>query len=114
MPSNPSGLAAPLPSSPLRSVSLGPQPTSLGANAQSLVNSGAATPPRKPIPLASSGTPPPASGTTTPGKTRARDLLRKHYGLGVGPPPTRATSNPSDPMDLSECVMLIVVVLGGW
>ncbi|KAJ8591755.1 hypothetical protein M405DRAFT_892568 [Rhizopogon salebrosus TDB-379] len=39
-------------------------------------------------------------GTKTPPKTRARDLLRKHYGLGVGPPlPLPGRSN--DPMDLA-------------
>ena len=38
---------------------------------------------------------PPGSGT----KTRAMDLLRKHYGLGVGPPqPTPGKSN--DPMNM--------------
>jgi len=31
-------------------------------------------------------------------KSRARDLLRKHYGLGVGPPPP--SGKPTDPMDL--------------
>ena len=61
---------------------------------------------------ASSTPPPPVQ------KTRARDLLRKHYGLGVGPPPPRpGTVNSQDPMDLSEresiskleSVVLIVV-----
>ncbi|KAL5486126.1 hypothetical protein ACEPAI_7170 [Sanghuangporus weigelae] len=34
------------------------------------------------------------------GKGRARDLLRKHYGLGVGPPPPLSGPNkPLDPMD---------------
>ena len=58
---------------------------------------------------------PPAGGPTglVPGgaggsggnKSRARDLLRKHYGLGVGPPPpSRGTSDSADPMDLSESV----------
>ena len=41
------------------------------------------------------------------GKTRARELLRKHYGLGVGPPPPLGKSNcngakSNDPMDLGE------------
>lgn len=31
-------------------------------------------------------------------RSKARDLLRKHYGLGVGPPPP--TGKPRDPMDL--------------
>ncbi|KAI0319210.1 Vps51/Vps67-domain-containing protein [Amylostereum chailletii] len=33
-------------------------------------------------------------------KSRARDLLRKHYGLGVGPPPP--SGRPMDPMDLDS------------
>ena len=37
--------------------------------------------------------------TKTPPKTRARDLLRKHYGLGVGPPPP-LPGRSNDPMDL--------------
>ncbi|KAH7911074.1 Vps51/Vps67-domain-containing protein [Hygrophoropsis aurantiaca] len=43
-------------------------------------------------------TTPPPSGLAT--KTRARDLLRKHYGLGVGPPPPMG--KPNDPMDLDS------------
>ena len=42
----------------------------------------------------------PPGSSNPPQKTKARDLLRKHYGLGVGPPPPRP-GNPSDPMDLS-------------
>lgn len=34
-------------------------------------------------------------------KARARDLLRKHYGLGVGPPPPlTGPGKPLDPMDI--------------
>ncbi|KAH7884407.1 Vps51/Vps67-domain-containing protein [Phlebopus sp. FC_14] len=40
---------------------------------------------------------PPGSGT----KTRARDLLRKHYGLGVGPPPP-LPGKQNDPMNLDS------------
>ena len=36
--------------------------------------------------------------TEKPSKGRARDLLRKHYGLGVGPPPP--SGKPIDPMDI--------------
>ena len=44
-------------------------------------------------------TPPPG----TPQKTRARDLLRKHYGLGLGPPPPLgAGKSNQDPMDFGE------------
>lgn len=36
-------------------------------------------------------------------KARARDLLRKHYGLGVGPPPPlTGPGKPLDPMDIGE------------
>ena len=33
-------------------------------------------------------------------RSKARDLLRKHYGLGVGPPPP--SGKPQDPMDLGK------------
>ncbi|KAI0034341.1 Vps51/Vps67-domain-containing protein, partial [Vararia minispora EC-137] len=33
-------------------------------------------------------------------KSRAKDLLRKHYGLGVGPP--HPSGRPVDPMDLDS------------
>ncbi|KAJ7707564.1 Vps51/Vps67-domain-containing protein [Mycena rosella] len=56
--------------------------------------------------------PSPLSGTTPlsprrtpasppPTKTRARDLLRKHYGLGVGPPPA-LPGKTQDPMNLDS------------
>jgi len=112
--------APPLPSS-LRSVSLGGPHASTSAQPH---NAGAATPPRKPLHL---GTPPLGGKQPLPSapggagesggpsteraalgvagvantKMRARDLLRKHYKLGAGVPPQRATSNPTDPMDLS-------------
>ena len=47
-------------------------------------------------------TPPPA------GKSRARDLLRKHYGLGVGPPPSGQAKIEADPMDLGKIVVRLV------
>jgi hypothetical protein len=43
------------------------------------------------------------SPTTTPperSKTRAMDLLRKHYGLSVTPPPP--SGRPTDPLDLGQ------------
>ncbi|KAH9930031.1 Vps51/Vps67-domain-containing protein [Fomitopsis serialis] len=44
---------------------------------------------------------PPAGGERQ--KTRARDLLRKHYGLGVGPPPPLGgPARVADPMDLDS------------
>ena len=43
------------------------------------------------------------SGSGIPQKTRARDLLRKHYGLGLGPPPPLGGGKSSqDPMDFGE------------
>ncbi|KAG1744009.1 Vps51/Vps67-domain-containing protein [Suillus paluster] len=45
-----------------------------------------------------SGTKPPTGPVP---KTRARDLLRKHYGLGVGPP-TPLPGRSNDPMDLDS------------
>ncbi|PCH42506.1 hypothetical protein WOLCODRAFT_89865 [Wolfiporia cocos MD-104 SS10] len=44
-------------------------------------------------------TPPP--GTVERPKTRARDLLRKHYGLGP-PPPMTGPAKGADPMDLDS------------
>lgn len=36
-------------------------------------------------------------------KTRARELLRKHYGLGLGPPPPLGGAKSSqDPMDFGK------------
>lgn len=49
-------------------------------------------------------------------KTRARDLLRKHYGLGVGHPPpltkndSGGKSNVNDPMDLGGFTMRFVLI----
>ncbi|TBU55560.1 Vps51/Vps67-domain-containing protein [Dichomitus squalens] len=41
----------------------------------------------------------------TPQKARARDLLRKHYGLGLGPPPPLGGAKSSqDPMDFDSPV----------
>ncbi|KAF8959525.1 Vps51/Vps67-domain-containing protein [Flammula alnicola] len=83
------------PPSPLRPTS-GPVnniPTpSSGSSSSSPAPAPAATAPRR---NTGPSTPPP------PQKTRARDLLRKHYGLGVGPPPPRP-GNTQDPMDLNS------------
>ncbi|KAJ7285141.1 Vps51/Vps67-domain-containing protein [Mycena rebaudengoi] len=43
----------------------------------------------------------PASPPPQNSKTRARDLLRKHYGLGVGPPPS-VPGRSQDPMSLDS------------
>ncbi|TFK40160.1 Vps51/Vps67-domain-containing protein [Crucibulum laeve] len=49
----------------------------------------------------SSHKPRPVSATPPPQKARARDLLRKHYGLGVGPPPPSSKIS-ADPMNLNS------------
>ncbi|KZV88879.1 hypothetical protein EXIGLDRAFT_618845 [Exidia glandulosa HHB12029] len=41
------------------------------------------------------------AGRATP-KGRARDLLRKHYGLGLPGPPAPLPGRPNDPMDLDS------------
>ena len=81
------------PPSPLRSASAS---SSVGAPTATVpsVNSGS-----QQLTSRSNLVPRPGS-STPPQKTKARDLLRKHYGLGVGPPPPRP-GNSSDPMDLS-------------
>ena len=79
------------PPSPLRSASA---TSSLGAPPTATVPSGS-----QQLPSRTNLAPRPGS-STPPQKTKARDLLRKHYGLGVGPPPPRP-GNSSDPMDLS-------------
>lgn len=83
------------PSSPLRPNSPGapsPTPTPPPANVPDSLTS----PKNRP------GSLPSASGShlerSKSSKTRARDLLRKHYGLGAGPPPP--SGRPMDPMDL--------------
>jgi hypothetical protein len=48
-------------------------------------------------PLHGAASPPPERS-----KSRAKDLLRKHYGLGTLGPPT-PTGRPMDPMDLGLC-----------
>lgn len=80
------------PPSPLRSASANIPAPSSGASLSSTL---AATVPRRNTPVRPTTPPPPQQ------KTRARDLLRQHYGLGIGPPPPRP-GNTQDPMDLSE------------
>ncbi|CAA7267078.1 unnamed protein product [Cyclocybe aegerita] len=82
------------PPSPLRSASgvSGLPPSSNLNNSQSIPTASIPGPSRRP---SGPDTPPPPAQ-----KTRARDLLRKHYGLGVGPPPPRG--NSQDPMDLNS------------
>jgi len=48
----------------------------------------------------SSASSPPSDPSPSHTRSKARDLLRKHYGLGVGPPPP--SGKPQDPMDLDS------------
>ncbi|KAF9490352.1 hypothetical protein BDN71DRAFT_1400104 [Pleurotus eryngii] len=67
-----------------------------------LRNSPSSTPgPHHSPPVRRAGQPSNTSNTPLAGKTRARDLLRKHYGLGVGPPPP-LPGNTADPMSLDS------------
>lgn len=76
------------------------------------LSSGAVTPDTATFANAKRGSGPPTPGSTTPipdvanrvnpptrGATKARDLLRQHYGLGVGPP-VPAPGRSTDPMDV--------------
>lgn len=58
------------------------------------------TPQPPPLQKSNSSGPPLPPSSPPPNKTRARDLLRKHYGLGVGPPVP--SGKPVDPMDLDS------------
>lgn len=49
----------------------------------------------------------PAVPSTPPPKSRARDLLRKHYGLGIGPPPP-LRGRKLDPMDFGALSVLFI------
>ncbi|KAJ7364196.1 Vps51/Vps67-domain-containing protein [Mycena albidolilacea] len=79
------------PPSPLRPAS--PAASSHNTIVPSQLSTGALSPRRMP-----SSPPPTGAGT----KTRARDLLRKHYGLGVGPPPSVPGKSSQDPMNLDS------------
>ncbi|VDB86695.1 unnamed protein product [Peniophora sp. CBMAI 1063] len=87
-----------LPSNPRRALSPGPSSPSPLSN--TLLPSGPSTPTTARRP---SNPNPPLHGTTSPPagtKSRARDLLRKHYGLGIHPP--TPSGRPMDPMDLDS------------
>lgn len=79
------------------------------ANPRTRVLSQQSTPPSRNDAIRRISSSGPANASTTslpnpnqPDRTRskARDLLRKHYGLGVGPPPP--SGKPQDPMDLGK------------
>ncbi|KAI9461585.1 Vps51/Vps67-domain-containing protein [Lactarius psammicola] len=81
-----------------------PLPSSLGPNSplQPSTSPRSTTLPGLPnSPRHVSGNPPsPATPPLERSKTRARDLLRRHYGLNVTPPPP--SGRPMDPMDLDS------------
>ncbi|KAF9533877.1 Vps51/Vps67-domain-containing protein [Crepidotus variabilis] len=84
------------PASIQRAISTDSTTSSSGAPSRRASATGSAL--NVPVPGATSITPP-----TGIQKSRAKDLLRKHYGLGVGPPPPRPVgSNSQDPMDLNS------------
>ncbi|KAI0775315.1 Vps51/Vps67-domain-containing protein [Trametes elegans] len=86
-----SPLRRPTPPSSLRSVPSGSStPRRISGSVTSLGPTGAVE-----------GTPSGAGGDRQ--KTRARELLRKHYGLGLGPPPPLGGAKSSqDPMDFDS------------
>ncbi|KAI9000602.1 Vps51/Vps67-domain-containing protein [Trametes punicea] len=92
------------PSSPLRRPA---SPSSL-RSASGAGPSSSSTPRRTSGPMASASASSVAlEGRAGPGverqKTRARELLRKHYGLGLGPPPPLGGAKSSqDPMDFDS------------
>ncbi|EIW84241.1 hypothetical protein CONPUDRAFT_119943 [Coniophora puteana RWD-64-598 SS2] len=88
-PTSPSGQRQPIPRIPL-------SPSPLHPPSPRQTNSNPSTPAsrRTSLPVGSTS-PPPTS------KSRARDLLRKHYGLGIGPPQP-LPGKVNDPMDLDS------------
>ncbi|KXN81309.1 hypothetical protein AN958_05164 [Leucoagaricus sp. SymC.cos] len=79
-------------------------PSNTKSASSPLASSAPVTPTPIPSNLVSTSVPnPPGRRTvssTPPQRTRARDLLRKHYGLGLGPPPS--SGNAMDPMNLDS------------
>ncbi|KIJ52492.1 hypothetical protein M422DRAFT_156184 [Sphaerobolus stellatus SS14] len=80
---------APTVQSPLRAAS----PTPSNASASTLTGAMQSGSPRRPRTPNTPGTPPRRF-------SKARDLLRKHYGLSLGPP--TPTGNAADPMDIDS------------
>ncbi|EPS96113.1 hypothetical protein FOMPIDRAFT_1025521 [Fomitopsis schrenkii] len=92
------------PSSPLRATAPGSPNTPTPANVRRISGTSPLVHthslPTSPPPERARVSPPNATDRQ---KTRARDLLRKHYGLGVGPPPPLGGSGrAADPMDLDS------------
>ncbi|KAG9051165.1 hypothetical protein FS837_011280 [Tulasnella sp. UAMH 9824] len=80
--------------------SLVPSPIRIGSPASGTPTASPARDRLSPNPSAFGNTPLPTSPIPPTPKGRARDLLRKHYGLGL-PIPT-PTGNPTDPMDVDS------------
>ncbi|KAL0060178.1 hypothetical protein AAF712_013025 [Marasmius tenuissimus] len=88
------------PTSPPRRLSSIPRPPSSPLRPSSPLTP--QTPqPSNPSPASSNAPSRRPTPSTPPTKTRARDLLRKHYGLGVGPPPP-LPGKSNDPMNLDS------------
>ncbi|TDL25677.1 hypothetical protein BD410DRAFT_603991 [Rickenella mellea] len=93
------------PSNPSHSNAVARPPLSSPSSSSTLSAAAALSPRRAttPTPVVN---PPHAPSTPPPiekPKGRARDLLRKHYGLGVGPPPPlQGPGRPLDPMNMDS------------
>ncbi|KAH7097338.1 Vps51/Vps67-domain-containing protein [Auriculariales sp. MPI-PUGE-AT-0066] len=95
-PRTPVPIRASSPSSPLAPLSPIPLSRSPGPSATSFPSSILSTPLSPSLNASPAG-----SGRATP-KGRARDLLRKHYGLGTPAPPVPLPGRPNDPMNLDS------------
>jgi len=101
--------------SPLRPQSPPLESGAASTNPRTRVLSHQSTPPSRSDSIRRTSSSGSANGSTTPlpnpnqsdrTRSKARDLLRKHYGLGVGPPPPSGKSQ--DPMDLGEPIDLVL------
>ncbi|KAG8858789.1 hypothetical protein FRB96_004926 [Tulasnella sp. 330] len=91
--------STPVPRTPRQLRGHPPSPIHLASSGPSSLQAGLLSPNPSTPGLPSS--PNLGSAPVTPtGKGRARDLLRKHYGLGIGVP--APTGNPADPMDIDS------------
>ena len=71
------------------------------SSTSSTLTAAAASPRRSLTPNGPGG--PQATPVSRAQKGRARDLLRKHYGLGIGPPPPlQGPGVPMDPMNIGR------------
>ena len=128
-PRTPHGLPSSAPQTPSRTPTAAsiPRPPASPLRRAASQASLHASPSRRPSALpgsapGSGAAPGPSAGTGlglelrpgTPQKTRARDLLRKHYGLGLGPPPPLGGGKSNqDPMDFGASVAAVFAGLRG-